>query len=280
MSHDPVPSEPGLDLTALHRLATLGELVRTAPPRERTIMIRATVDIARTYRGRAEWDAIATAIGVTPEEFSEWRSDHLDNLKPDTDIRLNHPQGAAPPDYPSVLIVTGHPNVRPDCTNDFTTETALIRQQCEIRYTVKEIAGIALADLRAALDDHQPTILHLAAHSDYGEIFLTHHGKPFGVTHPLLLQTLRRAQHKSTAIVLNFCGSLALAHQLAAADNIVIAWPSRVDDHQCREFNDTFYRRLVAGNSIGTSFDDAEITVSHWTGLLKPRLLGTRTTHI
>ncbi|MFJ9371644.1 hypothetical protein ACIRRA_45690 [Nocardia sp. NPDC101769] len=258
----------------------MGQLVRNAPAEHRDIAIRALVDTARAYRDRAGWTDIAIAAGVTVDQLRQWRDEHPGIAKRDVAIQRRVMRPPSPAETPMLLIVTGHPDVRPRQTNDFTTETAMIRERCEHRFTVKEIAGIALHDIPHAIDDNLPAIVHLAAHSDYGEIFLSHNGAPMGITRSLLVNTLLRSTHKTTALVLNFCDSLTLAQTLADADHIVIAWPSTVDDKQCREFNDVFYRMLARGRSIGASFDDAEITVSRWTDLLKPRLLGDRSIHI
>jgi hypothetical protein len=269
-------AERGLDTGDLNWLAQLGSLVRQAPAEHRDVAIRTLVDSSRRYRDRAGWPEIATASGVTEAELREWRGQYPPIPKQDHAIHISH---RAPIDREfsaTLLIITGHPNVRPDRTNDFTTETAMIRERCEHRFVVKEIAGIALHDIPHAVDEHLPVVLHLAAHSDHGEIFLTHNGEPVGITRSLLKAAFDRAGHKPAVVVLNFCGSLILAQPLSDAGHTTISWTSTVDDKQCREFNDVFYRMLAAGHGVGTSFDDAEITVSRWPDLLKPRLHGNR----
>lgn len=273
-------TEFGLSTGDINWLAQVGQQVSDAPEEHRDIAIGAAVDTASRYRDRAEWGEIATALGTTANELREWRSQHRSKSKPDRVLlapRHRPPERSA---SSALVVITGHPNARPDQTNDFTTETAMIRDRCDLRFTVKEIAGIALHQIAHVLDEHDPVLLHVAAHSEYGDVFLTRSGAPVGTTHSMLADAISRARHRPTVVVLNFCDSIAIDQRLADAGHLTVAWTGAVDDRQCREFNEVFYRQLTAGHPLGTCFDDAEITMARWPELLKPRLLGDRSVRL
>ncbi|MGH3931877.1 MAG: hypothetical protein ACRDTF_18100 [Pseudonocardiaceae bacterium] len=50
-----------------------------------------------------------------------------------------------------------------------------------------------------------------------------------------------------------------------------------MNDKQCREFNEVLYRKLVGGDPLGVSFDDAKITITRWPDVLPPYLFGNGT---
>lgn len=92
----------------------------------------------------------------------------------------------------------------------------------------------------------------------------------------LFADAITRTPWRPTLIVLNVCNSIDIAHRLATNRNAIISWPSQLPDRQAREFAHVLYRELAAGRTLGTAFDDAEITVARWTDLHKPRLIGDR----
>jgi hypothetical protein len=272
--------EPSLAAADLGWLADAGRHAANAPPEHRDVAIRAAVELARHFRRHAGWGEIALAMGTTPDMLREWRSENSSRAKAG-DLTPH----AVPPPHDhrpgtTLMVATGHPQARSDVTNDFTTETAMIRDRCQRSLVVKELAGAGVHEITHVLDEHEPAVLHLAAHSHHGEVFLTENGTPVGIVHSLVATSITRAQHLPALVILNFCGSIAIDRSLSADGCITVAWPGTVDDQQCRAFNHVLYGRLADGRTIGTAFDDATITMARWPELLKPRLLGDRTYHL
>jgi hypothetical protein len=236
------------------------------------------IESVRVYRrGGASLTELARALSVEITVLRGWLDQHAQKeprlLRPESLPDVWSP--AAPTNQAlgsqGVLACTG--DARPG-GNDFARELAVIRDRVEPRFIVIERTMIEVAELSDCVDRSRPAVLHVAAHSQDGAIFLTNSGKPISVQHAHLVEALLLARHRPSILVLNFCGSLALhvhAQQVAAA---VVCWPDRVNDEQCREFAGLLYRGLAGGRSIGASMDGTKITLSRHGGLVLPRLSG------
>jgi hypothetical protein len=271
-----VTTEQGLTTEEYNHLALLGQLVTHAAPEHQHTAITVAVDHITRYRDHATWDDIATALGITTTRLREWRDQAVSTAK-------SHNLAPLPPRLyrttvpnATLLIITGHPNAQPGQTNDFTTETATIRHHAKTHFDVHDIAGIALNEVGHAIQRYAPAILHIAAHSDYGDVFLTHSTTPLPVPRTILADAITRATPKPTLVVLNFCGSVDLAYRLATDGYAVVTWPGKVLDTQAQEFAQTFYHSLAAGHPLGAAFDDTTITLARYADLLKPNLNGDR----
>ncbi|MCX4974710.1 hypothetical protein [Streptomyces sp. NBC_00620] len=179
------------------------------------------------------------------------------NIPPqDHDVGLLSPAGAAP----RVLFVSGDP--RPG-RNDFGAEAACIRQAVAASYMqLTEMASVRLAEICPALDTFRPTILHIAAHSSFGGIHLTQESGDLCIAYETLCAQISRVRHPPLLAVLNFCGSTALAHEMALTVTTVISWPHAMDDGQARTFTRQLYQSLAVRRSVGDSCKDAEAELS------------------
>lgn len=104
-----------------------------------------------------------------------------------------------------VLVVSGDP--RPG-HNQFDPEAAVIRKLLGLTYVdVKEIACAELGEISALLDTYAPRVLHIAAHSSFGGLFLSRDGQPVSVAYEHLASCISQCRLKPYLVVLNFCES-------------------------------------------------------------------------
>lgn len=178
-----------------------------------------------------------------------------------------------------VLVVSGDP--RPG-HNHFDPEAAMIRKLLGLAYVdVKEIACAELGEISALLDTYAPRVLHIAAHSSFGGLFLSRDGQPVSVAYEHLASCVSQCRLKPHLVVLNFCESLPLAHVLIPAVESAIGWPGAVEDDQSRTYAGQLYRWLAerasadvyrsVGEAHGLARKDVE---SAWPDLLVPELFG------
>jgi hypothetical protein len=277
---------PGRNLTAgqLSDLRRLGDAVRRAGPGDYGPTVLLVVESVRVYRrGGASLTELARALSIEITILRDWL-DQYAHKEP----RLLQPENL--PDVWSPAAAT-HQALRTHgvlaCTgnrypggNDFTKELVTIRDRVEPRFIMTERTMIEPAELPNSIDRTHPCVLHVAAHSQNGAVFLTNGGEPISVQHTHLVEALLSARHRPSILVLNFCGSLALHMHAQQVADAVVCWPDRVNDEQCLEFAGILYRWFVGGCSIGASLDRARISLSRHGGLALPRLSGDASTQL
>lgn len=266
---------PPAPLTAgqISTLRRLGDAVRRSGAGDRGPAIGQLVRTARTYhRDRAGWPDIAQAAGIDLLLLREW----LERNGPEPrrshtllDLTSRPSHGGA--SGSGVLACTGHAE---PAGNDFPRELAVIRSRVEPRHVLTERVLLELAELPRCLERCRPRILHIAAHSVDGAVFLAQNAVPVSIRHGALTHTIGLARHRPAVVVLNFCDSIRLRNDIVRLGISALCWPSTANDTQCCELADTLYRGLAAGLNIGDSLTDAHITLSRWDGLARPRLFG------
>jgi len=216
-----------------------------------------------------------TASASISAHFSQNAVFSADIRQQDPGIGLLLPAGTAP----RILFVSGDP--RPG-RNDFGAEAACIRQAVSASYMrLTEMASVGLAEICPALDKFRPTVLHIAAHSSFGGIHLTQDSRDLCVAYENLCTQISRVRHPPRLAVLNFCGSTALAAEMALTVASVISWPHTVDDGQARTFTERLYRSLAVRRSVADSCEDAEAELKDpYPDLLLPLTHGDATAHI
>jgi hypothetical protein len=221
---------PGPNLTAgqLSDLRHLGDAVRRAGPGDYGPTVSLVVESVRVYRrGGASLTELARTLGVEITVLRGWLDQHA-QTKPRLLQTENLPDVWAPTAATNqalrthgVLACTGD---RCPGGNDFARELAVIRDRVEPRFIMTERMMIELAELPDCVDRTRPCVLHVAAHSQDGAVFLTNGGEPISVQHAHLLAALLLARHRPPILILNFCGSLALhmhAQQVAARGRVL-----------------------------------------------------------
>jgi hypothetical protein len=179
-----------------------------------------------------------------------------------------------------VLFVSGDP--RPG-RNDFGSEAAYIRQALVRSYVqLTEMAAVGIAELCPALDQHCPTVLHIAAHSSFGGVHLAQDDGDLCIAYTAFCTEISRARHPPRLTVLNFCGSTVLSEEIAQTVSTVISWPHDLRDGQARTFTQHLYRSLASRRrSVSDSFQDAAAALNGpEQTLLSPNLHGDKGTHI
>lgn len=230
---------PGRNLTAgqLSDLRRLGDAARRAGPGDYGPAVLLVVESVRVYRrGGASLTEPARALSVEITVLRGWLDQHT-HKKPRLPRTENLPDVWAPAAATNqalrthgVQACTG--DTRPG-RNDFARELAVIPDRVQPRFIMTERTMIDLAELPDCVDRSRPAVLHVAAHSQDGAVFLTNSAEPISVPHTHLVAALLLARHRP---------SMALhmhAQQVAAA---IVCWPDRVNDKQCREFAGLLYR--------------------------------------
>ncbi len=153
-----------------------------------------------------------------------------------------------------ILVISGDP--RPG-GNMFGPEAAIIRRHMSPAYVdVRERACIELAELSYELDTLRPTVLHIAAHSAFGGLFLSLNGSARCVGYEAFAATIERSS-RPRLIVLCACGSHEPSRSLTKLVGALIAWPAIIDDDLSELFASQLYRSLARGQTIATAHADA-----------------------
>jgi hypothetical protein len=235
--------------------------------------IAVAINAAREMRhSGVAWDDIADGLGVTPTELWAWRAGagRPTTSSPPAPFRFD----VGPPGLLTALAVTGDATVN---GNDFGSEVAAIRKALASNGSVIERHCIEIAELRREIDNHRPTVVHLAAHADIGGICVSLNGAPMAVIDSDLAIAIRAAAHRPRLVVLSYCDSENLARMLTGspADHVeaAIGWRGKVTDPQARTFASLFYQRLHDITAIVPAFDDAQLTVTaRWPDQAAPHL--------
>ena len=172
-----------------------------------------------------------------------------------------------------VLVVSG--DARPG-GNDFSQEMGAIRRPLRLaRVDVHEINAAELAEIAKLLDDLQPGILHVCAHSTFGGVALPLAGNPALVPHKVLWETITRASRPPQLVVLNLCRWSTTLLPDSATVETLICWPALIDDTQARIFSGVLHSGLAGGQAVRFAFDSARrATCGHWPDLEPPALRG------
>ncbi len=127
------------------------------------------------------------------------------------------------------------------------------------RFDFRFVAAARLADLRRALLESAPRVVHFAGHStENGAILLEGaSGSPDPVNATDLAQLLALFQGKIQCVIFNMCHSGEYAQELAMQVPYVIGIPGEISDELAIAFSVGFYQGLGSGRSIPFSFEVA-----------------------
>jgi len=271
-----------LTVGQLSQLRRLGEAVEHAGPGDRGPAVLLVVRTVHEYRALgASLPELARALSVEVMALRDWLDQHTP--KPTQPSRSGTTGGIwsmsirPAPNGSGVLACTG--DGRPG-GNDFAPELKIIRDRVQPRFVLTERTMVEVAELPYCIDGFRPQIVHIAAHSRDGAVFLTRSGEPVSVLHGHLVRTLLSARHRPRILVLNFCRSIAVGAAALQIAPAVVCWPDGVDDVQCRELADLLYQGLVGGDSLGASMDRARMTLFRHGELGLPHQFGDATARL
>lgn len=171
------------------------------------------------------------------------------------------------------LVVSG--DARPG-GNDFSLETAEIRQRLgPAQIDVREVSAVELTEIAFLLDNYEPAVFHICAHSAFGGVYLPLMGETSAVAHAALWDTINAARRPPRLVVLNLCSwPVATYGPGTVGVESLICWPAEVDDDQGRLFSGLLHSGLVK-RTVGQAFHDARRTVcDRWPQLEPPKLCG------
>ncbi len=138
-------------------------------------------------------------------------------------------------------------------------ERAKIREQFEIitKWAVRP------ADLRRALLDHQPEIVHFSGHGEgeQGLVLEDDHGQLQLVSTESLGRLFRLFQDKIECVLLNACYSEAQAEAIFQHINYVVGMNKAVGDRAAIKFAVGFYDALGAGRTYEDAYEFGRIAI-------------------
>ena len=125
------------------------------------------------------------------------------------------------------------------------------------RFAHDVIAAATYTDLRKALRQHKPHILHIACHgTPEAELILADgHGDEERIDAETFIGLLGLLKENLRLVVLNACHSAAITPQLVPVVDLVLGMRGAVADHSAIAFAAVFYESIAAGDTIEQSFD-------------------------
>lgn len=127
-----------------------------------------------------------------------------------------------------------------------------------------QITAVRFEDLRTALMQHEPHVLHISCHgTTQGELkFEPRDDGSNIVPAKNLVRLLRALGRNLRLVVLNACNSAKLASEIAAAVGPTVGMERVIEDRVATEFSVAFYETLAFGREIDTAFEVALSSLS------------------
>ncbi len=125
------------------------------------------------------------------------------------------------------------------------------------RFKHEVITAATYTDLRKALREHKPHILHIACHgTPEAELVLSDgHGDEERIEAKAFIGLLGLLKENLRLVVLNACHSAAITPQLVPVVDLVLGMRGAVADRSAIAFAAVFYESLAAGDTVEQSFD-------------------------
>lgn len=127
------------------------------------------------------------------------------------------------------------------------------------RDTVELVSHFATrpSDLRQAVLQHQPQIVHFAAHGDTpAAIYLTdEHGQPRRVDREALRSLFGSLNHTVRVVVLNGCYTLETVEAFSEVVDYTVGMNRPISDDSAIVFSEAFYTALAMGRNALAAFE-------------------------
>jgi len=136
---------------------------------------------------------------------------------------------------------------------------SLGRSKNRENWKVESNEAATVDDLRRALLDFQPAIVHFCGHGggDEGLIFENDEGGTHATRTLPLTRLLHQFKDDLQCVVLNACYSEVQANEICQQINYVVGMSNTVDDEAATKFSVAFYDSIFAGTSYRQAFDIA-----------------------
>ncbi len=160
---------------------------------------------------------------------------------------------------PTVLIVSASPVDQDRLrlgAEEREIRQALQRSKNREQWRIETNPAATVNDLRRALLDHRPAIVHFAGHGDETGLCFETEG---GDSHAPDIQPIARLFHifrnDLKCVFLNACYSESQADAIRAEIDYVIGMRAPIGDDSARTFSVSFYDAVFAGTDFRTAFD-------------------------
>lgn len=141
-------------------------------------------------------------------------------------------------------------------------EEALRRSEKREQFETKAVLAIRFEDLRRALLEYKPQIVHFAGHgTQKGLTIMDEIGFPTTISPEVLSQLFQRLSNQVECVILSACYS---AEQAASIDKYipyVVGMQKEIGDKAAIEFAKGFYDTLGVGKSIDEAFELGRLAI-------------------
>jgi len=132
----------------------------------------------------------------------------------------------------------------------------LLRSKYRDQFEVKHRLALRIRDLRRALLDHEPQILHFTGHGESEGILVEDkQGLAIPIPARALTGTFKLYSHRIECVILSACYSDQQAVAINKHIRYVVGMPGQIKDKAAIEFAVGFYDALGAGKSVEEAFD-------------------------
>lgn len=167
---------------------------------------------------------------------------------------ISKPVSQSTPETITVLLVSASPKgpVRLRVDSEFRDVIARMRAtKHRDRFNFVQLQAARFDDLRTALLEHQPRVLHISAHGDEdGNLSFEGKGEAAQLVSQRQFTKLLAAVEGLGLVVLNACHSSVLAGKLPEVSGLAIGMSDAIADTAGIEFAVAFYEALGFGKSV------------------------------
>jgi CHAT domain len=135
---------------------------------------------------------------------------------------------------------------------DFGPEVTEIQRRVSSAASVEFVAmpSLKFEDLASTLHQHQPDILHIAAHGDEKKLFLANYDNNSIHIDAEMLATFFSDKSPPRVVYLNACNSLEIAKELTRVVPMAIGSTAPISAKTGRATAVSFYERILDGSSV------------------------------
>ncbi|MEM8641709.1 MAG: CHAT domain-containing protein [Cyanobacteria bacterium P01_G01_bin.54] len=157
-------------------------------------------------------------------------------------------------------------------------QQALERAKHRDRFQLIQKWAVTDNDLRRALLDHEPEVVHFSGHGegDFGLLFAGKDGNAHRIAGEALSRLFALFAGNVKCVLLNACFSLVQAQAIATQIDYVMGMDQEIGDLAAQKFSLGFYDALGAGRDFTSAFQFGcnAIDLQSLPGYLTPQLLG------
>jgi len=134
-------------------------------------------------------------------------------------------------------------------------EDGLMRSMNRFQFDIRSRLAVRLRDIRRAIFDHSPQIVHFAGHGEeHGLMVESEEGLAVPISSKALSGLFELCSEHVECVILNACYSAIQADAINKYIKYVIGMPGKINDQAAIEFAVGFYDALGAGNTVEKAF--------------------------